>query len=307
MLTIKKRILGYRNIIWLMFALTTCVAGLNGCDAETISPEGQSDSKECVDHLDNDLDYAVDCSDTDCAGTAICQGDTSAVLISAQQLNAGTISAGADGVLQIWTVGDSLTRGVDNGYRNQIWTTLKGNGYLVDFVGSAVHSTADTEVCPDADHDGHPQKKIGFIDEHITDWYSSIAEPDVILLMAGTNDLAWIVPNRTASLAAARRMLQLVEKTLALNSRSILIVSTIPPISDAKISEPEIERGILFVEYNEMLKRLVSMHAEFGNRLWLADVFSSVTVNDLTDGVHPSRTAYDKVGNAWLEVMLPLL
>ena len=103
---------------------------------------------------------------------------------------AGEISLGADNTLQIWTVGDSITEGVNNGYRNRLWTELTADGYAVDLVGTLVHPYPDS-ACPDPDHDGHSGYTIGNIGDELGGWYSQITAPDVVLVMAGTNDLAW--------------------------------------------------------------------------------------------------------------------
>jgi hypothetical protein len=103
----------------------------------------------------------------------------------------GQIGLGGDGILQVWTVGDSITEGVNNGYRNRVWTVLTGAGYVLDYVGTLVHPYPDTAVCPDADHDGHAGYTIGGIHDELDAWYAQVAAPDVVLIMAGTNDLAW--------------------------------------------------------------------------------------------------------------------
>src|SRR5688572_23445837 len=41
-----------------------------------------------------------------------------------------------DGVLHIWTLGDSITVGVEGGFRNDIYNLLGADGYKVDLVGT---------------------------------------------------------------------------------------------------------------------------------------------------------------------------
>ena len=51
----------------------------------------------------------------------------------------------------------------------------------------------------------------------------------------------------------------------------------------------------------------VAAHPSCGSRLWLSDIHAALTVTDLYDGIHPTREAHDKVADAWLVVLAPLL
>jgi lysophospholipase L1-like esterase len=217
------------------------------------------------------------------------------------------IELGGDGVLQIWTVGDSITEGVNNGYRNRLWTGLGGAGYEVDFVGSLEHPYPDTSVCTDADHDGHPGFTIGGIAGEIDAWRASIASPDVTLLMAGTNDLAWWVADGTSMADVASGMVALADEVLAYSPSSAVIVGSIAPMESKVIDTIQKDRAELATEYNAALEAAITSHPAHGTRLWFADVNGALAVSDLYDGIHPSREAADKVGDAWLSVLTPLL
>jgi acyl-CoA thioesterase I len=217
------------------------------------------------------------------------------------------IGLGGDGILQIWTVGDSITEGVNNGYRNEIWTVLTGASYPLDFVGTLVHPWPDTAICPDADHDGHSGYTIGGILGEIDGWYGQIAAPDVVLVMAGTNDIAWWVASGTEMSQVADDMMGLVDHMLAFDADLAVIVGTIPPESSTIVQTINRDRAELVTEYNQALTTDVTAHALYGTRLWVADVNGALTVADLSDGIHPTRQAHDKVGDAWLAVLQPLL
>lgn len=217
------------------------------------------------------------------------------------------IDLGSDGVLQIWTVGDSITEGVNNGYRNELWSGLTGAGYQVDFVGSLVHPYPDTAVCTDADHDGHSGYSIGGIEDEVDAWYGAIDAPDVVLVMAGTNDIAWWIAPGTTMTQVADHMLELVDHLLGVNPNMEVILGTIAPMSSEVVAEVQLDRAELTKQYNQALKDGVSAHPQAGTRLWIADVNAALTVSDLYDGIHPTREAHDKVGDAWLGVLQPLL
>jgi lysophospholipase L1-like esterase len=219
----------------------------------------------------------------------------------------GAIDLGDDGVLSIWTIGDSITEGVNNGYRNRLFTELTLAGYALDFVGSLVHPYPEVETCPDADHDGHAGYTIGGIHDEVTTWYASTGSPDVALLMAGTNDLAWWVASGTQMDDVAAQLVALTDEVLALDPELVVVVSTIPPMASMAVPVDEIDRAELVVGYNAALLEQLEAHPEFGTRLWHADVNGALQVADLYDGVHPTRAAHDQVADAWLAVLDPLL
>ena len=72
-------------------------------------------------------------------------------------VDAGTTTPGPTpaptGCLKIMPLGDSITLGVNGGYRNTLRTSLTANGCGVDFVGSQFDQYA---VTSDKEHEGHP-------------------------------------------------------------------------------------------------------------------------------------------------------
>ncbi len=97
-------------------------------------------------------------------------------------------------------LGDSITLGVNGGYRNGLWNRLSAAGYSVDFVGS--QSDPYTKA-PDRDHEGHPGFTLGNIASSADGWLSS-AKPTHVLLMAGTNDVAWWCAQTASQVADLR-------------------------------------------------------------------------------------------------------
>ena len=207
--------------------------------------------------------------------------------------------------LAVWTVGDSITLGTNNGYRNRVWEGMTGAGYSIDFLGNQVHPYPDSAVCPDADHDGYSGNTIGDIADKIDDLYSGISadDPDMLLIMLGTNDLAWWVSGEPFVDSCDERMTALVDHIFSLDPDISIIVGTIPPMSHYEIREPNIDRAVFCSRYNGALTEQVRGHDLFGTRLFLADVFGALETEDLYDGIHPTSAGYDKTGNAWLEAI----
>ena len=221
--------------------------------------------------------------------------------------DAGAIGLGSDDTLQIWTVGDSITEGVNNGYRNGLWAALTNAGYDVDLVGTLTHPYPRTAICPDADHDGHSGYTIGDIRAEIDGWYSEIIGPDVALVMAGTNDIAWWVAPGADMADVADEMLDLINHMLDLDSEMAVIVATIPPMSSEVVSDINRDRAELTIEYNDALLTKVAAHPAYGSRLWSVDVHSGLTVDDLYDGIHPDSDGHDKLADVWLAGLQPRL
>jgi len=70
-------------------------------------------------------------------------------------------------------VGDSITYGKVNnnlrklgGYRTELWQKFEADG-LTDFVGS---QSTGPDSLGDKDHEGHPGKRIGWIDDNVDGW-----------------------------------------------------------------------------------------------------------------------------------------
>jgi lysophospholipase L1-like esterase len=102
-------------------------------------------------------------------------------------------------------------------------------------------------------------------------------------------------------------MLGLASHILDLDPDLAVIVGTIAPESSQIVADIQRDRAELVVEFNAALGQAVAADPRYGSRLWLADVNGALTVADLYDGIHPTREAHDKIGDAWLSVLMPLL
>src|SRR5688572_19319880 len=78
----------------------------------------------------------------------------------------------------IMPLGDSITLGVNGGYRNNLHTGLQRNNCGVSYVGTL--SDPHTRVV-DKDHEGHIGISISAMASHIGGWVAA-AQPNMILL-----------------------------------------------------------------------------------------------------------------------------
>ena len=197
-------------------------------------------------------------------------------------------------------LGDSITLGVNGGYRNTLRTSLTGAGCGVDYVGSQFDQYA---VTSDKEHEGHPGFTISNIVSQVDSWLAGYS-PDYILLMIGTNDIAWWTAETAAQIAD--RHAALVDQILAKRPNAWVIVASIPPITPGVIAPNNIDRAQLGRDLNAGIKTRMATREAAGKRVRFADVAAQLTTADLYDGVHPTQVAHAKVATAFFQALSPV-
>ncbi len=207
-----------------------------------------------------------------------------------------------DGILRIWTLGDSITVGVNGGFRNDVYNMATADGYKVDMVGTLYDDSAEIA---DKDHEGHTAFTFLNALENVDTWIASIDEPDVVLMMLGSNDFAWWTNRDPAS--HLDDMNQLLDHVLPELPRSAFIIATLPPQSSEVIESIHLDRTDMVEEFDSLLKSSLPKRAEYGKQVFLADVRAVLDLSELYDGIHPTRQAHKQVAQAWYEVMKQIL
>jgi len=154
------------------------------------------------------------------------------------------LTSSADGVLDLGKVmplGDSITNGYGDpaggGYRDPLYASLTGAGHTLQFVGT--RTTLPTPLLTNngqAAHNGGPGFVIergssgaaGGIRDNIAS-YLSRGDPDIILLMVGTNDMRLDYELATAP----DRLSALPADIATLQPNAHTIVANLVPIKDA--------------------------------------------------------------------------
>ena len=214
---------------------------------------------------------------------------------------------------KLMPLGDSITAGKEDntqdredweGYRRLLYEDLTEIGLDVDFVGSESNGNGF-----DTDHQGHPgwnviQIGFGRNNEGGVDEWLPTEDPDIVLLMIGTND--------GGGTGAANNLdTKLIPRIFDnLSSDAELIVSTIPPVnegrSDYDTRTPEIEA------FNAKLPDIVDKYKTLGENISFVDIWegdNGITAADMSplsvdNGLHPTAAGYQKIADDYYEAVL---
>jgi lysophospholipase L1-like esterase len=186
----------------------------------------------------------------------------------------------------IMPLGDSITQGGSiGGYRLDLGAKLRADGHAIDFVGSLADGPASM---PDRNHEGHPGWTIAQIDGSVTGWLNAY-HPHTILLHIGTNDMYGSDPA-----GAPRRLSALVDRITNLAPDTELFVATIIPI---RFADPAVRT------FNAAIAPDMRAKAAAGKRVHLVDMYPSVAIADLPDGIHPNAAGYSKMATTWYNAL----
>ncbi len=226
----------------------------------------------------------------------------------------GLVGNGAHAApVRIMPLGDSITRGsndinypngdIPGGYRRELGERLAVAGMDVDFVGANSDNSAPGM---DPDHNGNN----GFRTDEMLAILPDLlgVDPDVVLLMAGTNDILQAVPVATARQNLENLILQITGD----DPDRRLHVATIPPITQNWNGQSAAQLNANVNLYNDEVRALVADHASLGRRVQLADLNAMIVLTGETpaenffqpgDGLHPGQAGYDQLGTLWFEAI----
>lgn len=209
--------------------------------------------------------------------------------------------------VRVVPLGDSLTFGtaadlssaLEGGYRIELAELLSQAGYRVDFQGHLTNGPADF----DGDHVSEPGASIAVIGENWASASSSVS-PDVVLLMAGTNDQLGITADQEPE-PAAQALGQLIDRILGDAPEATVVVAKLPPLGTGFLvgaGRPE-----RIEAYNALIPGIVDTRRAAGKAVIVADL-STLDASLLGDGIHPTDMAgYDAMARLWLPAVLEAL
>lgn len=196
--------------------------------------------------------------------------------------------------LKIMPLGDSNTRGMSwdpAGYRNDLWTRLVLNGYDVDFVGTQSAGSDGMDV----NHEGHGGWTIQDIYNSVNGWLNT-HQPDVIMLMIGTND---VLKETQPMTTAPDRLSALIDRITNTLPNAQVLVGTILPLDNTLTNRQQA------IDFNSEVPGIVSAKAAAGKKVSFVDVFNQISYSDLsTDAIHLSVGGYEKLAHVWYNALL---
>lgn len=184
--------------------------------------------------------------------------------------------------LTVLPLGDSITWGArssdGNGYRQALKSRLAGS--KVHYIGSQHSGTMW-----DNSNEGHGGKTIEelypYLGLHINE------SPNLVLLMAGTNDMD---KNVDVQNAPERLGLFIDEIFATYSDAAVLVAQLIPATREPTRSN--------IVEYNKKIPGIVASRAKAGKKVLVVSM-SAVTDSDIGDQLHPDDEGYSKIAEAW--------
>jgi len=194
-------------------------------------------------------------------------------------------------------LGDSITLGVNGGYRNNLYTGLQQNNCGVSYAGTLFDP--NTRVA-DKTHEGHTGFAIGDIAGSVNAWLAS-TQPNIILLMIGTNDIAAFT-NENADQIGVRHN-ALIDQLRAARPNAWIFVASIPPQSSLIVPAVNVDRAALAQQLDVVIRKNVEARVAAGQKVRFVDVNSVLTTADLSDGIHPTEAAHAKVAQVFLDAI----
>jgi serralysin len=200
---------------------------------------------------------------------------------------------------KILAIGDSITSGehpiepTPGAYRLQLQNDFVADDLSVDFIGSQTNQETDLN---DPEHEGHPGWTINKLTALLDQGLLTDYQPDIVLLMAGTND---VLRHDQAS-EVIDDLNQIIDRLQAELPSVPILVSSIPPI-DPTLSKGE-QRASVVEEVNAQLPELVEQK---GSQVTYVNGGGSLDLDDLVaDGIHPNAAGYQEIGDAWYDSLV---
>ena len=186
---------------------------------------------------------------------------------------------------KILPLGDSITDGfgVPGGYRIELFRKALDAGQSITFVGRAMNGPdeVDGQPFPRA-HEGYSGWTIQQIDD-IVPSPALDADPHIVLLHLGTNDMAF------GANGADQRLAALIDQILSALPDALLVVSSIIPFpGNNNISA-----------YNAAIPGIVEARANAGKHILFVDQFTDFPEDGFDDPVHPDEKGYAYMATVW--------
>lgn len=195
--------------------------------------------------------------------------------------------------LRIMPLGDSITKGNGaknrNGYREDLRKKLlsyqKDNSdFSVDMIGSL-----QTGSMEDSDHEGHSGEYLADMLDNLK--LSVSAEPNIVLLHAGTNNM-----DKEVDLDKAPELMETIIDNLFKGSPNAAVL--VAPVIWANNARMQKNTDA----FNKKLEGIIEKKQDDGKHI--LSVPTAIGKDDLWDEKHPNEKGYAKMAAAWFKAIL---
>lgn len=210
-------------------------------------------------------------------------------VLPADRPQAPEVRASAPGTLRVMPFGASSTEGVGSvstaGYRLPLWQRLAADGIRVDYVGSR---SGGPPALPDRDHEGRSGTTAARMTPSAGGWVLA-ADPDVVLLHAGTNDLLGGASGATV----ARRLDALLTTIFAAAPDTHVVMAGVwAPLPRQSAARAELAR---------LSPGVAAAHRARGHSVEFVDTSRLFAGSRTVDGLHAGPAAYRTIAAMWAE------
>ncbi len=210
---------------------------------------------------------------------------------------------------KILPFGDSITNGKKSsdsgGYRSAMYKLILAANQKATFTGSRMDGPTQVSGQPfPRNNDGWPGWTIDPRPNAQPGGYSGIStlvpkpaldgNPNIILLMIGTNDL---FGGDTANMAT--RLESLLDKIAQNAPNSLIVLSTLTPLSNSAANTAA-------TAYNAKIPGIVQTHAAKGQHIIGVDM-NKLPTSQLADGTHPNDQGYAYLADIWYQAIKDFL
>lgn len=199
---------------------------------------------------------------------------------------------------RIMPLGDSITESISgqSSYRAWLWSQLVASGHCVDFVGTrrGVLGGTPRQDGFDQDHEGHTGAFADFLLSSIDAWLHD-AQPDVVLLHTGTNDL---LLQRQDPGAVAAEIDAIVDAVFVRRPGAAVVVAQVIPSNFLIDTE----------SLNKEIARHVAHRRAAGQRVLTVDLTEGFdTARHLRDPIHPNDAGERLMAERWFAALRTVL
>jgi len=236
----------------------------------------------------------------------------------------------AGAVNKIMPLGDSITLGAASGvadrefqvsYRKELWDMLKAAGYVVNdelFVGTQTSGTSVPDFDPDHEgHDGWRADQI--VDGHIRfplegklDEWLTAAEPNIVLVHIGTNDIS----GGDEDWKEVEDLLEVIDDYEFTSGKAVWVILSRIIERSCDPYLPPCPKSPQTNSFNNNVEDFVFFPRQAGgDKILLVDMQTGAGIDypfwtqggDMANELHPFETGYTKMADLWFTALMEIL